>query len=151
MGFIYLKKCTYCILLCFYCFYMNFCNCQQWRNKDIQSIKSDIYEWLLDTIEPMKQFAHIMPVTLFRIVHILLCHFLEIHVGGSPVYDQVTSHERHRHGSSNLRQFYFQTAWWAKTNPYLLGLYEWKPLVTGGSSLSEGKPSVSGIPLTKGQ
>ena len=29
----------FCILLCFYCFYMNFCNCQQWRNKDIQSIK----------------------------------------------------------------------------------------------------------------
>ena len=32
----------FCVLLCFYCFYMNFCNCQQWRNKDIQSIKKSI-------------------------------------------------------------------------------------------------------------
>ena len=34
--------CFYCFILLytfvFYCFYRNFCNCQQWRNKDIQSL-----------------------------------------------------------------------------------------------------------------
>ena len=80
----------FCILLCFYCFYMNFCNCQQWRNKDIQSINHWttvslnqsalslwIYQfghWLITVSKPIYHncsMGYIVRVWLVKIIHLL--------------------------------------------------------------------------------
>ena len=69
MGYIYLTICTYFILLytsVSLLFYMNFCNCQQWRNKDIQSV---IKSYWPDAVMPQSHYHNLATTLYLRCWH----------------------------------------------------------------------------------